>query len=198
MGFKEGISLSLYKINAVKFGKFKLKDGSISPIYIDLRQLVSYPAILRQVAKAYAELIKDLKFDRICGIPYAALPIATAISLELDVPMIYPRKEAKDYGTRKKIEGQFKIGEKILVIDDLITSGASKLEAIAPLKEAGLNVKDVAVLIDREQSGQKELWEKGYSLHSVLKITDLLNVLRQNTKITEEQYKQTIAYLKKS
>jgi uridine monophosphate synthetase len=108
--------------------------------------------------------------------------------------MIYPRKEAKDYGTAKQIEGVFNAGDKILVIDDLITTGASKLEAIAPLEAAGLKVSDITVLVDREQGGKKELSEKGYSLHSVLSMSEMLKLLKDSKKISIEQFTDFKSY----
>ncbi len=188
MGSKTVLCKELFEIGAVKFGVFKLKSGLLSPIYIDLRVLVSHPNVLRNVASELVKTTKPLKFDRIAGIPYAAIPIATAVSLQANYPMIYPRKEQKGYGTKKNIEGIYKEGETVLVYDDLITKGTSKFEAIAPLEDAGLKVKDIVVLIDREQGGPQDLKEKGYELHSVLKISELLDSLLESQKISQEQF----------
>jgi uridine monophosphate synthetase len=194
MNSKEKICLDLFEIGAIKFGEFTLKSGLKSPIYIDLRVLVSYPKALKETAAELKKISKKLKFDRIAGIPYAAIAIATALSLKTGWPMIYPRKEVKDYGTKKPIEGTFKEGETVLVVDDLITTGGSKFEAILPLQENGLKVKDIVVLVDREQGGAKELAEKGYALHAVLKISEILQILKENKKISEEQFNDISNY----
>ena len=155
----------------------------MSPIYIDLRVIISYPGILKMVAEAMWEKAALLQFDLVCGVPYTALPIATAISLEHNIPMIMRRKEVKDYGTKKTIEGAFTPGQKVLVVEDLVTSGSSVFETIEPLEKEGLKVSDAIVLIDREQGGKKHLTEKGYSLHSVFTITEMIDALRNANKL---------------
>jgi uridine monophosphate synthetase len=177
----------LLAAGCVQFGQFTLKSGLLSPVYIDLRRLAGYPALLRQVGQAYAALLSGLSFDRLAGLPYAALPIATAISLQGGWPLIYPRKEAKSYGTQAEIEGIFQPGERVVVIDDLTTTGGSKFEAIDKLLAAGLQVKDVVVLIDRESGAAESLAQAGYRLHAVLSLTWLLSYWEEKGKITVEQ-----------
>ncbi|RMD65663.1 orotate phosphoribosyltransferase, partial [Candidatus Pacearchaeota archaeon] len=145
------LARTLYNINAIRFGEFRLKSGILSPFYIDLRVTISYPDVLKTIAETFWERIQPLSFDRITGVPYTALPFAVALSLEHNLPMVLRRKEAKSYGTKKIIEGEFKKGDTCLVIEDVITSGASVFETIEPLETAGLIVSDIAVLIDREQ-----------------------------------------------
>ncbi|NMC11797.1 MAG: orotidine-5'-phosphate decarboxylase, partial [Chloroflexi bacterium] len=142
------LASSLLESGCVKFGQFTLKSGLISPIYIDLRLLVGYPEMLAKVAEAYLSILKTLTFQRLAALPYAALPIATVISLQSGWPMIYPRKEIKEYGTRAEIEGAYLPGDRVVVIDDLATTGGSKFEAIEKLTSAGILVSDVVVLID--------------------------------------------------
>ncbi len=189
------LAQDLVDSQCVRFGQFKLKSGLMSPIYLDLRRLVTHPAILRRVAQAYAAKLKELQFDRLAGIPYAALPIATAIALEIDRPLIYPRREAKDYGTKALIEGDYQIGEAIVVIDDLATTGGSKIEAIQKLEEAGLKVRDIVVLIDRGQGAGLMLAEAGYQLHAIVNLLDLLPEWRRSGAISQAQFEEVKTFL---
>lgn len=173
----EAIALGLHALGAVRFGEFTLKSGQQSPIYLDLRLLVSDPALMRTVARAMADLVRGLACDRIAAIPYGGLPIGQAVALETGLPLVYPRREVKEYGTRRAIEGAYEPGETAVVLDDLVTTGGSKLEAIAPLLEAGLKVDDVVVLVDRGQGGAEELARHGLRLHAVLTLGTLLDAL---------------------
>jgi len=190
------LARDLLASGGVRFGEFTLKSGQKSPIYLDLRRLVSHPTILKRVAHAYAELLRSLTFDRIAGIPYAALPIATATSLELNKPLIYPRREVKEYGTRAAIEGEYEAGETIVVLDDLATTGDTKIETIEKLKSVGLNVRDIVVLIDRGQSAGEMLARAGYQLHAVTTLPQLLQVWHTSNAITSEQYNAVNEFLR--
>lgn len=188
----------LLEAGCIKFGDFTLKSGLISPIYIDLRQLVSFPHLLNRVAKAYLPILSKLSFDRLAGLPYAALPIASAISILGGWPMIYPRKEIKTYGTKAEIEGIHHKGERITVIDDLATTGGSKFEAIEKLTSEGLCVEDVVVLIDRQSGAGKALAEAGYRLHSVTTLTELLNYYEVSNKVQINQIEEAREFLSKN
>jgi uridine monophosphate synthetase len=187
---------SLLEAGCIKFGEFTLKSGLKSPIYIDLRRLVTFPRLLAHVATAYLPVLEKLEFDRLAGLPYAAIPIVTAISLQTGYPFIYPRKEIKTYGTKAEIEGEYQAGETAVVVDDVTTTGGSKFEGIEKLTGAGLKVKDVVVLIDRQSGAKEALAEAGFYLHAVLTITELLDYWEKTGKVAEEKITATREFLK--
>jgi len=181
------LALALCDLGCIQFGDFVLVSGQRSPVYIDLRLLVSAPPVLRMVARTYADSLRDMQFDRLAAIPYAGLPIGTAVALETGHPLIYARKEVKAHGTHRVIEGRFEPGERVVVLDDVITTGGSKLAAIRTLEAAGLEVRDIVVLLDREEGGKQELADQGYQLHSLLTMSELLAVLYSEGRITQAQ-----------
>lgn len=194
----KALILELNKIGVVKFGEFTFKSGIISPMYIDLRILVSYPDTMKKVAKAYTSLLQSLDYDRLAGIPYAAMPIAAAVAAETKQPWIYTRKEAKGYGLNKMIEGEYEAGETIAVIDDLITTGASKFEVIKPFEKAGLKVKDVIVLINYEKGGDQTLKKRGYKLHSLFTVSDIIESLAEANVINPAMAEKARQFLASS
>jgi len=185
----------LLDAGCIKFGEFTLKSGLKSPIYIDLRQIISYPKLLTEIAQAYLPLLSTLQFSRLAGLPYAAIPIATAISLAGNYPMIYPRKEVKAYGTKAEIEGEYHPGETVVIIDDLATTGGSKFEAIEKLTSAGLVVKDVVVLVDRQSGAKESLAEAGYTMHAVLTISEMLDHWEKTDKVEKDKIDATRQFL---
>ncbi len=186
----------LHRVGAIRFGEFKLKDGSIAPFYIDLRILVGEPATLKLLSAMIWEKASGLEFDLITGIPYAALPIGVAVSLHADVPLVYARREAHATGTQRQVEGKFEPGQRVLVIDDVITTGASKLEAWEPLQTAGLVVTDVLVVIDREQGGAEVLARHGLTLHALAGITEVLEHLRAGGNAAEDEVAKALEFVR--
>ena len=187
----------LLETGCIKFGSFVLKSGLQSPFYVDLRQIISYPRLLEQVGAAYLPLLKELRFDRLAALPYAAIPIATVIAVQGNYPMIYPRKEAKEYGTRAEIEGVYRAGETAVLIDDLATTGGSKFEAIEKLKMADLRVQDVVVLIDRQSGAREALEAAGCRLHAVMTIMQLLDYCGRTGKLSGDKIKASREFIQK-
>ena len=193
--FKENLISGLFEAGCVKFGNFTLASGKQSPIYVDLRRVVSYPNLFKMVAHAYTEIVKGLEFDRVAGVPYAALPTAAVVAWKLGRPMIYPRKEVKQHGTGQNIEGDFDAGQTAVMLEDVITSGGSIVKAADTLREAGLAVRDVVVLVDREQGGGEKMAEIGIQPHAVLTISEILDNLKNLALIDTATYEEVKAYL---
>lgn len=186
----------LARMGSVQFGDFTLASGIQSPFYIDLRLLVSHPHLLRSVADAYAALLANLNYDRIAGVPYAALPIGTAVSLAAGAPMIYTRKEAKNYGLAKQVEGNWQPGDRVVIIEDLITSGGSILKTAEQLRALGLVVEHAIVLIDREQGGVENLAAAGITAHSVFSLHTILDVLVAAGDLSADKRQEVLDFIK--
>jgi uridine monophosphate synthetase len=185
----QDLILQLFDIGCISFGDHVQASGEIFPYYIDLRRIISMPQIFHQVVSAYADILKDLKFDRVAGIPYGSLPTATGLSLRMQHPMVFPRKEVKAYGAGRLIEGHFVPGETIVVIDDILITGKSAMEGAEKLKSVGLKVKDIVVFIDHERGVKERLLEQGYQGHAVLTLSEIAQILYQCDRINSEQFK---------
>ena len=181
--------LQLYDLGCIMFGDFVQASGATFPYYVDLRKIISNPQVFSLILTAYADILKTLNFDRIAGIPYGSLPTATGLSMRLSYPMIFPRKEVKAHGTRKIIEGNFCVGETVVVVDDILISGKSAIEGAQKLESAGLKVKDIVVFMDHEQGVKDRLKASGYCAHSVLTISEITKTLYEAGRIDEEQFK---------
>ena len=188
--------IDLYDIRCLLFGRFQQASGQIFNYYIDLRQIISDPALFQRVLSCYATLLNDLHFDRIAGIPYGSLPTATGLSLQLHKPLIYPRKEVKAHGTRRMIEGEFNSGDRIAVVDDILITGGSVLEGVGKLTASDLEVKDVVVFLDhggRHDTRAKErLTDAGIALHAVLTLDEIADILLASERITADQAQDLI------
>jgi uridine monophosphate synthetase len=192
----ENVARALAEAGCVRFGSFTLKSGKVSPIYIDLRRLVSYPGALQVIASAANRVLDGLQFDHIAAVPYAALPIGTAVSLLSGRSLIYARREVKEYGTKAAIEGVFASGERAVLLDDLATTGDTKFESIERLQSTGLVVKDIVVLIDREQGAARTLEGAGYNFHAVATLSQLLDIWQRQGVLSADQRASVDAYLK--
>lgn len=196
METKKEFFLECYKLGIIKFGKFTLKSGIESPFYVDLRPLASDPKILKHLANYLLEMLPLDNFDVICGVPYAALPMATAMSLESYIPLIIKRKEAKSYGTKKLIEGIYKKGQNCLLVEDVITSGKSLLETIPEIENEGISVSDIVVVLDRQQGGKELLEEKGYRVHTLFNISEVCDMLSEENLLMDDEILRIQEFLK--
>jgi len=183
--------VDLFDIGCLLFGNYVQASGAVFNYYIDLRQIISDPNLFHRVLHAYAGQLEGLMFDRIAGVPYGSLPTATGLSLQLHKPLIYPRKEVKAHGARRLIEGDFKEGDHVVVVDDILITGGSVLEGIAKLESSGLVVRDVVVFIDHggdhDRHAKERLAEAGYRCHAVLSIDQITNVLHKAGRLNDEQ-----------
>jgi len=201
---RKALAAALLDIGAVQFGQFRLKlhetrpDAPLSPIYIDLRVLRSFPDVMDSAVAVYKELVSGLEVDLYADVPTAATPLAALLSHETRIPLISPRKEEKGHGTGRQIDGVFKPGQTALLIDDLITLADSKIEAISALEANGLKVRGVVVLVDREQGGVQELEKRGYACRVAFGLKELLQFYRDSGRITAEQQESTLRYLQES
>lgn len=194
---KRELALDLHEMGALKFGEFTYKSGAKGPMYLDLRLFISYPAVMKKVAKLYAQTLADLEYDRLAGVAYAALPIAGAISLDIEKPWIFLRKEGlkKDHGLGKSLEGAYQEGETVVMIEDLCNRATSLLEAIPAIEEHGLVVKDAVVLLDYEKGGREALAAKGYNLHVFMTVRELVEIMHAEGVIDEAKYQQCVEFL---
>jgi orotate phosphoribosyltransferase len=196
----EALAQALAGAGAIKFGAFRLKlheerpDAPLAPLYIDLRVLRSYPDQMDIAVEAYRRLIEGLAFDLLADVPIASSPFVAILSHITRTPMVTPR-EPKGHGTGVSVEGAFTPGQTVVVIDDLVTKADSKLEAARRLEGEGLRVRDIAVLIDREQGGREQLAAAGYTLHAAARLSELLPIYRRTGVIDEAAYARVVEYL---
>lgn len=186
----------LFESGCLRFGEFTLASGRQSPVYLDLRRLVSFPNVLDMAVEAYIDQLVTLRYDCLAGVPYAALPIAAIAALKLRQPMVYPRKETKTHGTGQMVEGVFEAGQSAVVLEDVITSGGSLLSSVRVLREAGLSVSDAVVLVDRGQGGLATLADEGVHVHAVLRFSEILDYLSNIGKVDPATAERVRAYLR--
>ncbi len=191
----------LNKIGALKFGAFKLTSGKISPYYIDLRIIPSFPDAFQKICNLQAAFIKEeigLKsFDRVAGIPIAGIPFASLIAYNLKKPFLYIRKGVRLHGRKRRIEGILTPGDRVLLIDDLITTGLSLTEAKKAIEAEGGITTDAVVLLDREEKGKEKLDKNGIKLHALLEMSEIANRLCEIGAIDEVQLKTILKQIKK-
>lgn len=193
------ISLNLVRSKALKIGDYTLASGKKSPYYVDLRQSISDPIAMDWIANALARIVVNEigrnKVDKIMGVPTAGVPFATLVSQKLAIPMLYYRKERKEHGVRKKVEGDMERNDRIVMIDDLITTGKSVIEAALAAREQGGIVSEMVVLLDREQKGKEYLRSQKIEPHVLFNISESFDWLREVELLSAADYQTIMAYI---
>jgi orotate phosphoribosyltransferase len=198
---KDEMANILLKIDALKFGVFKLSTGKASPYYIDMRVIPSFPDVFREICDFYAQTITDeigLKtFERIAGIPIAGIPFASQIAYNLKKPFLFMRTGVRFSGRERRVEGILASGDKVLLIDDLLTTGSTLKKAADAVRAEGGVVTDALVFLDREEGGTELLEKNGVKLHSLLRISEIANILYEIGAIDQENLKTIQKQIKK-
>lgn len=198
---KKEMAKILHKIDALQFGLFKLTNGKISPYYIDLRIVPSFPDAFRDICDFYAETITTQiglnNFDRIAGVPLAGIPFASQIAYNLKKPFLYVRKGTRTHGRERRVEGILVSGDRVLLVDDLVTTGLTLKKAAESVRAEGGVVTEALAFLDREEKGKERLESAGIKLHALLKISEIVNTLYELGAVDEESLKTIMKQVKK-
>ncbi len=184
---RKDIIREFYELDIIQFGEFQLKSGMISPFYIDMRKIVSHTPVFKAICIKIWDQIKEDPFDFVCGVPYAGLVFASAAGAMFNLPLVMARKEPKKHGKGRMIEGDYHLGEKVILIEDTVTSGASLLSTIEHLTEAGLDVHKVVCIVDRMQGGSELLRKAGMQVNCLFTMQEMVSTMQELGKLTEEQ-----------
>ena len=191
----------LMKIDALKFGVFKLTSGKASPYYIDLRVVPSFPDAFTEICNFYTQSITReiglLNFNRIAGVPIAGIPFASQIAYNLKKPFLYVRKGIRRHGRQRRVEGILVSGDKVLLVDDLVTTGLTLRKAADAIRAEGGIVDQAVAFLDREEGGREKLAKNGIKLHALLKISEVAKILYESGSLDEESLKTITKQIKK-
>ncbi len=198
---KDKMANILFKFDVIKFGVFQLSSGKPSPYYIDLRVMPSFPDAYREICDFYSQTIASQigteNFGRVAGIPLAGIPFASQVAYNLKKPFLYVRKDMKLHGRERRVEGILVSGDKVLLVDDLLTTGLTLKEAAESVRAEGGVVTDAVVFLDREEGGREMLEKTGIKLHPLLKISEISKALYDLGAIDEENLKTIQKQVKK-
>ena len=194
MEFVKEFATFLYKNDVIKFGNFTLASGKDSSYYIDLRLVPSFPHQFRKMIKNLQNLIIEKvgldDFDSFASVPTGGLVVTSALAIETVKPLIYVRNKPKEHGTTKSIEGKISAGMKVVMVDDVMTTGTSVLNGIKQLKESGLSISDVFVIINRLEGADKVFSDMGVQIHQLTDILEITNILIQEKLISKEIFEK--------
>jgi uridine monophosphate synthetase len=190
-----GLASDLHASGCVRFGEFTLRSGVVSPIYVDLRRVSGRPGLLRRVAASYGSVLETLTYDHVGAVPYGALPLATAVALERSKSLVWPRRESKEHGTGARVEGEWRAGDRVVLVDDVVTSGISAIEAAGLLRDAGLVVEDLVVLIERDSGARAALAGEGIEMHAITNLEGLVDELAEAGAIGEDERRAVASFL---
>jgi len=194
-GGVEWLAKELLRLGMIRFGRFKLASGLESPYYVDLRRLYSYPQVARRVAEGVAGLVTRAGGEAVAGVATAGIPLAAYVAALKSMPMGYVRLEVKGHGTGSRVEGDLK-GLKVVVIDDVVTTGSSVLKAVRALRGEGVEVVGAAAVIDREQGARRALEAEGVKLLTLAKATEVFEALRREGLLSEDVYDEVVRYVR--
>ncbi len=192
----EVIAKALCDANTLQFGLFSFYGGRKSPVYANLRNLPSYPEAFKTITKELVKVVKELDVDIIAGAETAGIPIASAMAIESNMPMVYVRKRPKTYGNKSSIEGIIEKNKKVVLIDDMVTDGKSKKKFIEGIRKEGAIVKDVLVILDREQGATENLAKDNIKLHRLITLRELLEFMKEKDLVDKDNYGITMNYIK--
>jgi len=194
MEFVKEFAIFLYKNNIIRFGNFTLASGKNSSYYVDLRLIPSYPHQFRKMIKNLQNLIVEKTglddFDCLASVPTGGLVVTSALAIEIVKPLIYVRSKPKEHGTTKSIEGKISAGMKVVMVDDVVTTGTSVLNGITQLKEVGLLISDLYVIINRLEGADKALSNIGVQTHQLTDILEITDILFQEKLIGKEIFEK--------
>jgi orotate phosphoribosyltransferase len=178
-------------------GLYRLSSGGFSPYYIDLRRIPSFPRVFEVVVETYLELLRKerVSFERVLGVPTAGIPLGVLVAHRLEKPFLYLRRESKEHGTGRLLEGELREGERVLLVDDVATTGGSLRWAAGVVREERGKVEEAVVLVDREEGARELLRREGIRLLSVMTARELLQELYNAGSLTDKEYGEIMQYL---